>query len=600
MLRIILLSLFVVTFASAAAAKPNILFVLIDDMGARDLDCYGSKFYRTPNIDRLAQQGMKFTHGYAACSVCSPSRAAIMTGKYPARLHLTDWLPGRTDRPDQPLARPVIHQQLPLEETTLAEALKEEGYTTGHIGKWHLGDKGFLPEDQGFDVNIAGTKWGYPFGWFPPYERKLRNGDTLKIPDLDNVAEGTYLTDALNDAAVRFIEYNHDKPFFLHLSHYTVHIPLDAPKDLIARYPTLTDQRGKQTNAVYAAMIESLDTGLGRVFAKLEEMKIADNTIVVFTSDNGGLCTLEGRNTPATYNAPFREGKGFIYEGGLRVPYIVKWPGKTKSGSVSEVPVCGIDFFPTLLKAAGVKSSAKVDGTDLTPVLDGSKKDLNRRLYWHYPHYSNQGGKPAGALRQGKWKLIQNYEDGRLELYDVSKGREGRNVVGSEAVVARSMMNALEAMHRETGAQMMLPYEDYRPNAQQNNGPILLAARTANIHGTMLRYEPMPHKNTVGYWVNESDRVSWNFTIQRPGTYEVIATQGCGPGQGGSQVEFAVGDEKLMMTVEDTGHFQNFVERNIGRIKLKTAGRHTLMVSPRKKAKNAVMDLRRVLLRPVK
>lgn len=594
---------------AVSSPKPNILFILIDDLGAKDLGCAGSKFYRTPNIDRLAREGMRFTDAYAACQVCSPTRAAIMTGKYPARLQITDWLPGRSDRPDQKLNRPRIRQQLPAEEITIAEALKSAGYTTGHIGKWHIGGKGSLPTDHGFDVNIGGTKWGYPGKWYPPYKQIRRDGSVNHITGLEDVPAGRYLTDALNDKAIEFIEHHTrstdsgqaPKPFFLHLSHYTVHIPLEAPRDLVAKYPVINDARGKQTNAIYAAMIESLDTGIGRILEKLEELKIANNTIIFFTSDNGGLCTLEGRYTPATYNSPFREGKGFIYEGGIRVPLLVKWPGKVKAGSVSKVPVSSIDYYPTILQLAGLKmpSGHAIDGVDISGVLGGKVSDLKRPLYWHYPHYSNQGGKPAGAIREGRWKLIQNFENGSLELYDITSGREGRNLVDTESKIAAAMSRKLEAWRRGNGAQMMMPNPDYKPNQQKPNGNIPLLGRFADIHGVMLRFEPMPHKNTLGYWVNETDWASWEFHVSKPGAFDVLVTQGCGKGQGGSEVEFAVGDQKLNMTVKDTGHFQNFIQRNIGRMKLKT-GKHTFTVKPLKKAKNAVMDLPRVLLQPVR
>ncbi|MGB0581259.1 MAG: sulfatase [Limisphaerales bacterium] len=601
-MRFVLLSAVLFCAAGLLASKPpNILFILIDDLGAKDLGCTGSKFYRTPNIDRLARQAMRFTDAYAACQVCSPTRAAIMTGKYPARLHITDWLPGRSDRPDQKLNRPGIRQELPAAEITIAEALKKAGYATGHIGKWHLGGEGSLPTDHGFDVNIGGTQWGYPGKWYPPYKQTRRDGSVNHISGLEDVPEDRYLTDALNDKAISFIEHNHDRPFFLHLSHYTVHIPLEAPKELVAKYPAMVDVQGQQTNAIYAGMIESLDNGIGRIMKKLEELKLADNTVIFFTSDNGGLCTLEGRYTPATYNSPYREGKGFIYEGGIRVPLLVKWPGQTKPGTVCKIPVSSIDFYPTILKVAGLKepSEHSVDGADLTAVLSGKSGSLDRPLYWHYPHYSNQGGRPAGAIRDGTWKLIQHFENGALELFDVTHGREGRNLIDAEPKVATSLSRKLEAWRRGNGAQMMMPNPDYKPNQQKPDGNIPLLCRHADIHGTMLRYEPMPHKNTLGYWVNESDWASWEFHVSKPGTFDVVVTQGCGKGQGGSDVEFAVGDQTLVMEVKDTGHFQNFIQRNIGRMKL-AKGQHVFTVKPLKKAKNAVMDLPRVVLQPVR
>ena len=596
-----LLLLFLVVGSSGSDRQPNILFILIDDMGARDLGCFGSKFYRSPNIDRLAKEGVRFTDAYAACQVCSPTRAAIMTGKYPARLKITDWLPGRADRPDQKLNRPLIKQRLSAGEVTIAEALKTAGYRTGHVGKWHIGGEGSLPTDHGFDVNIGGTEYGYPGDWWQPFTHKRRDGSANHIPGLEDVPKDRYLTDALTDKALDFINDNKDQPFFLHLAHYTVHIPLKAPKDLIAKYPVIKDAHGKQTNTVYAAMIESLDKGIGRITKKLEQLGIADDTAIILTSDNGGLCTLEGPLTPATYNSPYREGKGFIYEGGIRVPLIVKWPGKTTGGLTSAVPVSSIDHYPTILKMAGIKppTDHRVDGVDITPALTG-KTIKERPLYWHYPHYSNQGGKPNGAIREGKWKLVQNFEDGRLELYDVSRGREGKNLAEEESGIARRLVNKLEAWRRDTGAQMMTPNPNYRPNIQKPNGNILLPGKFADIHGTTLRYEPMPHKNTLGYWINESDWVSWDFNVTKPGSFDVILTQGCGKDQGGSVVEISAANQTLTMTVKDTGHFQNFIHRNIGKLSIPQAGAYVLTLKPKSKAKNAVMDLPRIVLQPAK
>ena len=321
--------------AVGAAERPNVVLILADDLGWADLGCYGSKYHKTPNIDRLARAGARFTNAYAAAPICSPTRAALMTGKYPARLNLTDWLPGRPDRPDQRLLHPVIVQELPLSEKTLPASLKKAGYVTGHIGKWHLGDG---PEKHGFDVSIGGDRAGSPRSYFAPY----KGADGRFILGLEKAPEGEYLTDRLSAEAESFIEANRDRPFFLYLAHYAVHIPLKAKAEMTAKYkPGRVSEQG---NPIYAAMIESLDDSVGRVLKKLDDLKLAGRTLVVFTSDNGGLCVAEGPNTPPTINAPLREGKGFLYEGGLRVPLLLSWPGVTKAGSTVATPAHSIDL----------------------------------------------------------------------------------------------------------------------------------------------------------------------------------------------------------------------------------------------------------------
>ena len=580
--------------AKPLAEWPNIVLILADDLGWADLGCYGSTYHHTPNLDRLAASGLRFTDAYAAAPVCSPTRAALMTGKYPARLNLTDWLPGRPDRPDQQLLRPTINRELPRGEATLAEALKAAGYVTGHVGKWHLGGAGAGPSQRGFDVNIAGDEAGSPRSYFAPFKGR----DGRFMPGLERAPEGEYLTDRLTAEAEKFIASNRDRPFFLYLAHYAVHIPMKAKADLTAKYKP--GPPGRQGNPIYAAMLESLDEGVGRVLKQLDELKLSERTIVVFTSDNGGLCVREGPNTPPTINAPLREGKGYLYEGGLRVPLLVTWPGVTRPGSTSSAPVCSIDLFPTLLEACGIKPETKVDGVGLVPLLRGERLQRDA-LYWHYPHYSNQGGRPGAALRSGDWKLIEFYEDGRRELYDLRKDmRESHNCIEEQAEKTKELADKLTAWREEVGARKMKSNPDYVPNPQSEDGIVTLPARTARVHGTQLRYEPLPHKNTLGFWVRAEDWASWAFTLKKPGTFAVEVLQGCGKGQGGSEVELSVGGRTLTFTVEDTGHFQEFKARVLGDVKLDKPGRYTLTVKPKKKVGSAVMDLRSVTLKPVR
>ncbi len=609
--------------SAAAAPKPNFIFILIDDLGWHDLGCYGSKFYRTPNVDRMAAEGMRFTDAYAACPVCSPTRASILTGKYPARLHLTDWLPGRGDLPAQRLARPIINQQLPLTEITLAKKLKAAGYTTAHIGKWHLGGEGFGPQQHGFDINIAGDASGSPLSYFAPFKGKSKDGKERFMPGLEQAKDGEYLTDRLTTEAEKIIETNKDKPFFLYFAHYAVHIPLKAKADYIAKYPQAANKAGQQTNAIYAAMIESVDDSVGRILKKLDQLKLAENTVVFFTSDNGGLATREGPSTPSTINAPLREGKGWLYEGGIRVPLIARGPG-IKAGSVSTNAMSSVDYFPTILELAGLplvesresrvegKSSTptaldprpstlvQLDGVSLVPVLKGGT-NAPRPLFWHYPHYSNQGGKPGGVIRDGDFKLIEFYETGRVELFDLKSG-ENRNLAEDPAHAARvkTMVSKLDTWRIQTGAQMMQPNPNYHPSAQTADGTITMLGQHADVHGVMLRFEPLPHKNTLGFWVNPNDWASWDFEVSKPGKFTMEITYGCGNGSGGSEVEFAVGPQKLTFKVEQTGGFQAFVKREIGEMIFDQPGRYTLTVKPKSKPGPAVMDLPQIILKAAK
>jgi arylsulfatase A-like enzyme len=589
----------------AAEAEPlrrtNVVLIVADDLGWADLGCYGSKFHRTPHLDALAGRGVRFTDAYAGAPVCSPTRAALMTGMHPARLNLTDWLPGRGDRPDQKLKRPVIRQQLPLDETTLAELFRSAGYATGHIGKWHLGGEGFGPREQGFDVNIGGDHTGTPLSYFAPF-RGARGGEQARtMPGLENAPDGEYLTDRLAIEAEKFIADHAERPFFLYVPHYGVHTPMKAPADAVATFAAWDGKpAGKQQNPIYAAMLERVDASVGRITAQLDKLKLTDNTLVIFTSDNGGLATIEGPNTPATYNGPLREGKGYLYEGGLRVPLIAAGAGVTAKGKTPNEPVWAGDVLPTLAEVCKLPSESHptLDGQSIAALFRGDRV-ATRSLYWHYPHYANQGGKPGGAIRRGNWKLIEFYENGRCELYDVrANPGESKNLSAEQPVVVKELAAELDAWRKSVGAQMPTPNEAYVPNPQAKDGSITLAARTAEVHGLQLRYEPLPHKNTLGFWTRVEDHAEWEFTITKPGRFEVVVHQGCGTGQGGSTVDVEVAGEKLSFTVEDTGHFQNFVPRSIGTVALDGAGKHRLVIRPRTKAKAAVMDVRQVELKP--
>ena len=470
--------------APAQEQKPdqplNVVFFLVDDYGWMDTGYGGSSFYQTPNIDKLAATGMVFTNAYAACPVCSPTRASIMSGKYPARLDTTDYFgapqgsavrqmieEGKNNRwTQQPLIPADYVDRLPLEEVTIAEAFKEHGYATFFAGKWHLGGEGFHPDDQGFDINIGGMHGGGPYGggkYFAPF---------TGMPNLEHIEEGRHLPAVLAEETSKFITAHKDQPFFAYLSFYSVHTPLMGRPDLVEKYQKLREQleidgeiwgeegerkvRLIQEHAVYAAMVEAMDEAVGVVLQTLEEQGVADNTIVVFTSDNGGLSTSEGHPTS---NLPLRAGKGWLYEGGVREPLIVRWPGHTAGGSVSEVPVTSTDFYPTLLDAAGLpaKPAQHVDGQSFATILNGEAEDRSRApLFWHYPHYGNQGGSPGGAVRVGDWKLIEWYTPGRpLELYNLAEDiGEQHNLAEANPAKTQELHAMLKAWREEVDAKM--------------------------------------------------------------------------------------------------------------------------------------------------
>lgn len=583
------------TAADEPVKRPNVVVIMADDLGGVDLGCYGSRYHLTPNIDRLAADGVRVTTAYAACPVCSPTRASLLTGKFPARLGITDWLPGRPDRPDQALLRPVLTQNLPANEVTLAELFRDAGYQTAHIGKWHLGGKGSLPQDHGYDLNIAGDETGTPLSYIAPFQQNGRF-----MPGLEKADSGEYLTDRLTTEAVKFIEANRSRPFLLSLSHYAPHTPLTARPDLQKKWDARerSNAPGAQANPTYAAMLESIDESVGRIRQALENSGLAERTVIIFTSDNGGLATSEGPRTPSTFNSPLREGKGFLYEGGIRVPMIFTWPGRIPAGT-NNGPVCSIDILPTLAELCAVTIKAPVDGVSVATSLLNQAPTPERSLFWHYPHYSNQRSRPGAAIRKGGLKLIEFYESGRRELFDLTKDvSESQNIALERPNEVAALAAELAEWRKSVGAQMMTPNLDYRPNPQADDGSILLQARSARVEGAMLRYEPLPHKETLGFWVRESDWAHWEFTVTEPGKFTMQILQGCGPGSGGSTVDFKVGEQSIRTTVEETKHFQDFKLRDLGEIEIKQPGRFRLEVRPVKKPGVAVMDLREVRLVP--
>jgi arylsulfatase A-like enzyme len=457
-----LLCLAALLTSAPAATPPNVVVILVDDMGQTDLSCYGSRFYETPHIDQLAKDGVRFANGYSACTVCSPTRAALLTGKYPARLHLTDWIAGH-ERPKAKLKIPDWQKFLPFEEITLAEQFKAAGYATASIGKWHLtpglkeGDEAYYPEKHGFDLNVGGYARGQPPSYQAPY----------KIPTLPEGPKGEFLTDREAAEAVKFIEANKEKPFFLYLPHYAVHTPLGGKPDVIAKYQAKAAKLPdlKQKNATYAALVESVDDSLGTIRAALKRLKLEENTIIVFTSDNGGLL-------PVTENSPFRVGKGSAYEGGVRVPLIIHAPGVTKAGLVDSTPAMTIDLYPTVLELAGIKPlQSLVDGISLAPLLKSGAKTDRAEIFWHYPHYHPGGATPYSAVRSGDFRLVHFYEDGRDELYDLANDvGETKDLAASQPALTKTLRTRLDAWLKSVDAQLPTKNPDHDPVADANLG----------------------------------------------------------------------------------------------------------------------------------
>jgi len=464
----LLLSIFIFS-CSTEKKQPNFVFILVDDLGWADIKCnFPESFYDTPNIDRMAENGVRFTNAYAANPVCSPTRAALMTGKHPNRVNITDWIPGNNPK-NRPLLGTQDGYELKLEEITLAEKLKENGYKTCFIGKWHLGGEGFFPQNQGFDINIGGCEWGHPpGGYYSPF----------KNPALKDGPEGEYLTDRLTNESIDFIKKSSDKPFFLYMAYYTVHMPIQPSKEFIEKYkakraalhldtiPHKKEGDGwtklLQENAAYASMVASMDKNVGRILQTLKEQGLDKNTWVIFTSDNGGLSTLYRKNAP-TSNGPLRAGKGWCYEGGMRVPLVIDGPGIVDSGRTTDELAVSMDYFTTILNIAGIEHPDN-DGVNLLPLLTENRQ-LNRdELFWHYPHYHGSAWTPGSALRKGDWKLIVFYEDNRTELYNLaSDPGETTDVAEQNPEKVTELKKILDAKLADSGAKFPVANPDYIP-----------------------------------------------------------------------------------------------------------------------------------------
>ncbi|MCP3920093.1 MAG: sulfatase [bacterium] len=440
----------------ASARRPNVLLVLVDDLGWSDLGCYGNPAVDTPRIDAFRSESMLFTDAYAAAPVCSPTRASIMTGEAPARLAITNHMPDQERFwPDDPALLPApMLDRLPLEQVTLAEHLFDAGYRTAFLGKWHLApqrtadEAEFYPDRQGFEINVGGNGWGGPGrSFFAPYS----------FPNLESREEGEYLPYRIGDEAVNYLNEHArtraDEPFFLALWHYTVHWPMDAPADLLAKYEARGVQRGIK-DVRYAAMTEALDQVFGRVLDALEHTGLADDTIVIFTSDNGALISVADCR-------PLRMGKGYLYEAGIRVPMMVRWPGVADASSTSSVPVVSTDLFPTILGAAGVELPASYagDGVDFSPALRGARDIGRDALHFHYPNYAwHRSNRLGGAIRAGRYKLIERFDDGTLELYDLEADRaEERDLAREQPQRAADLQRRLADWRERVGAKMPTP-----------------------------------------------------------------------------------------------------------------------------------------------
>jgi len=499
-----------ISSGAALEARPNVLFILVDDYGIADVSIEGSTFYETPNIDQLARSGMRFTQGYSACCVCSPSRASILLGQYPPRHGITDWI---GEAVGEEFARerhtkllvPDYVRNLPATATTLAESLKQAGYTTFFAGKWHLGSRSAWPEHRGFDFNKGGWDSGSPNGgYYAPWEN----------PNLPSGPRGQSLTQRLADETISFLEHNTNRPFLAYLAFYAVHGPVQTSKPLWEKYRAKASTQPQpkarfeidrtlpvrvvQDNPIYAGLIANLDNAVGRVLKKLDDLGLASNTIVVFTGDNGGVVS---GDSYSSCQFPYRGGKGRQWEGGTRVPFYIRAPGVTRAGSTCDTPVSGIDFFPTILQLAGVTGQPRqiVDGVSLVPLLKGGRI-APRPLFWHYPHYGNQGGEPSSIVRDGDWKLIHYWEDGHNELYNLADDiGEQHDLNPTESDRATRLWAQLQTWLKQTSAQIPRPNPKYQAAwaEQQRQAAIKLEAKLEQQHAGFL--DPMWQPNPT-WW----------------------------------------------------------------------------------------------------
>ena len=449
--------------------KPNIVFIMVDDLGWTDTGFNGSDYYETPYMDQLAQEGANFTQAYSASAVCSPTRASVITGKYPARIRLTTHIPSMAknwnmgvppENAEFTLDHPASRKQsgipnrnyLPLKETTIAEMLKKAGYRTGYVGKWHLGHDAYHPVKQGFDWQAGVSNWGQPMSYYSPYQRSVK-GIIHRIASLqEGLQEGEYLTDRLGREAVGFIQQNKRKPFFLQIAFYSVHTPIQPPKEKVPSFEQKKKTENHQ-NASYAAMISKVDENIGHVLGTLKELGLEENTMVVLYSDNGGFLRV-------TSNKPLRKGKGYAYEGGIRVPLVIKFPGMIKEGQTINVPVTSVDFLPTFCAAAGIviEPGQQLDGKNILPVSKNDKASLERSLYWHFPHYRGDDIVPYSIIRHGDWKLIKRYDGKEFELFNLEEDLSERvdlSVEMPDKVLA--LNNKLEEWIKSTGARIPQP-----------------------------------------------------------------------------------------------------------------------------------------------